>query len=428
MPIDPGVQAHVAEHYDKDIYKILFEDGKETSPLLACCEVKSEQEGLGRKYVQRVLTYEGAAVSEDPAVADAIAGDGAAGGRPTRSRWEVTATNMDATFKFDREEILVIEGMGADKQFDVITEEMDLAVTRIRNQLCQRVSEKGWGKLALTTATSATTITVDPALSNRFPVGRRLVASVSEDTDVLLGSAAQLRVTAVVPKTGVITLSGNPQTTWTNSQTIYIFAAGSRIATDPGSDASLKTALSGLPAWIDPAGAVIFGQTRAGDPNLCGFDIDGSNMDTATALVEGADTLFKFGRRFADTVFVSGTSWKVLQNDFDPSKLVPVTVGDYKIGYEGFKLATVFGTITVLPDPFIEPGVAYIGPFQNKKYRPKLLHSGKNLVNLDNFDGKDFERVTTSGARQFKGQFFFRGQLCIPGPGMYGKISNLPLA
>jgi hypothetical protein len=38
MSIDAGVQEHLTEHYDKDLYPLLFEDGKISSPVFACCE------------------------------------------------------------------------------------------------------------------------------------------------------------------------------------------------------------------------------------------------------------------------------------------------------------------------------------------------------------------------------------------------------
>ncbi len=57
---------------------------------------------------------------------------------------------------------------------------------------------------------------------------------------------------------------------------------------------------------------------------------------------------------------------------------------------------------------------------------PKLYHTGKNLVNLDNLGGLDFDRETANGERGGKGQFYFTGNLVIPMPGQYLKISNLP--
>lgn len=429
MSINAGVLTQIKDHYDQDIYKILFEDGKVTSPILACCEAKSITEGFGRQFVTRVVTHEGAAVSADASIADTIAADGAVGARPGRDRWVSSAVSMDSPFTFDRDEVDAIEGKGASEQFDVITEEMDMAALRIRNVLAEQVSGKGWGLLALTSAQTSSTFTVLPSEVNRFPVGARLVASATEDTDVLLGTpaGAQLRVTAVNPATGVITLSGDPQTIWTNDATLYIFRAGNRIATDPSAAESAMTCITGVRGWVDPDSTSWKGVTRTGNPTLTGYGFSASGLDTAAGLMGAADLMFSHGKK-ADMIFCSGTTWKLLQQDYDASKVVQTSLGDYKIGFAGYKLATLFGDATVIPDPFIPPGTAYVGPFNDKKWGPKLYHTGKNLVNLDDLDGKQFERVTTSGARSFKGQFYFRGNLVIPGPGMYCKVTSLPTA
>ena len=424
--IDSGVLTQIKEHYSEDILDIIFEDGKLTSPTFASCELAKRNDGMGRGYVERVVTSEGSAVAADASIADTINGDGSAGGRPSRDRWVIQAVNMDAPFGFTRDEILSIEGMGADEQFDTITDEMDKAVIRIRNALAQQCPNKGWGMLALTTAQSSTGFTVPTYLANRFKVGDRLVASVSEDTDVLLNSATQLRVTGVNAATGVITTSANPTSSWASNATLYIFRAGMRITTDPSADQSVKTCISGLRSWIDPdATDALFGVTRSGDPTKLGLGVDCTNMDTAQGLIEIADRLFHFGRK-ADTILCSGVSWKLLQQDYDPSRLVSVSMGDYQIGFEGYKLATVFGSCVVVPDPFIDGGTAFVGPFQNKKLRPKMIYSGDKLISLDNFDGLDFQRDNSSGNRKFKGQFFFRGNMSVAAPGCYAKGTNLP--
>jgi hypothetical protein len=427
MAIDTGVQSQIQEHYDSDIYKILFEDGKLTSPLLAMAEVKAMKEGLGRGYVVRVATSEGAAISADPEIADDITGDGLTGGRPGRERWVVSPVSLDAPFSFSRDEILAIEGMSADEQFDVITDEMDMAVSRMRNLLAEQVSGKGWGCLAQTTAQSTTTFTVNPAYVNRFPVGARLVASITEDTDVLLGTPAgkQVYVTAVNPSTGVVTCSEDMASVWASDQDLFIFRAGNRIATDPSAADTAKVCITGLEGWVNPANTSLFGVTTTGNPALTGFDVATTGMDTGRGLIAMANQLFSYGRK-ADTILVSGKSWELLQANYDAAKTVAVQLGDYKIGFAGFKLPTVFGDCTVIPDPFIKPGHAFAGPFQNKQWRPRLLHSGAKLVNLDNFDGKDFERQNSGGARTFKGQFFFRGNFVLPGPGMYAFTNDLP--
>lgn len=425
MAIDSGVLAHATEHYTKHNHEIFFKDGKIASPVLALMEARKEQEGMGRKYIIRCTTSEGSAVAADPAIADAIAGDGAAGGRPTRVRWEVSPVSMDAPFVFTRDDISQMSGMSKSKQFDVITQEMDLAVTRIRNRMAYQVSGKGWGLVGQTTAQTTSTFTLPVWLVNRLKIGDRLVASVTEDTDVLLGSAAQLRVDGINPSTGVVTLSGNPVTTWANNAALFIFMAGDRAATDPNGADSAKLCVTGLKGWIDPTSTTLFGLARTGNAALTGHDVDCTGLDTKDACIEIAERLFQNGKK-ADTVFVSGRSWKLLQRQVDSQKIVEVKLGQYQIGFDSIKVPTVFGMIDVIPDPFIEAGEAYCGPFRDSTEAPYIAYSDENLINLDDLDGLRFQRQNANGARQFKGQFYFRGNVIVPGPGNYAKGSNLP--
>lgn len=425
MPIDSGVLTQLRDHYTDDIEKILFEADKEITPLFAMCEARAIKDGFGRQFVVRIGTNEGAAVAADPEVADDIAGDGAVGGRPGRNRWVISRVSLDAPFTFERDEILAIEGKGADEQFDVISDEMDMAVARIRNLLSEQVSGDGWGALAQISAQSTTQVTLsNRALSNRFRVGWRIQASNSKGDDVLYNSGQILRVTAVNTQTGVITFNSDTSTGWASDTNLWLFRAGMRQVADPGNDASLKLAISGLSASVDPDSTTFWGVTRTGDPDLTGHSVDCTGMDTVEALIEIADRAFYQGRKI-DTILVSSTTWKLLNLDKDTSKTVAVSLGDYQIGYRSYKLPTAFGEIDVLPDAFIEPGVAFAGPFQDKKRGPKLYYAGGKLVNLDAFDGKDFERVTTGGSRQFKGQFFFSGQFVINNPGAYFKGTGL---
>jgi hypothetical protein len=436
--MDAGVLSQLKEHYTDDIHKILFEDGEEVTPLFAMCEARENTDGFGRKLVVRIATYEGPAVAADPAVADALAA--LTRSRPTRARWEIDAVSMDSPFSFKREEILAIDGMSANEQFDVIDDEMAMAVRRIRNTFCEQVSGRGWGAICQISAMSVTGVTVPLYFANRFPVGRVITASISEDTDILYNAGAQLQVLGVVasqttavvslcdPTTGV---AANPQAIWANNQTAWLFGAGMRPTTDPNQDNSLKLSMTGLLGMIDPTAtgtvATKWGNACAGNPNLLGFDFDANGMDTVQALIKLCNQMYYQGRK-VDTVLVSGTSWELMNVQKDPAKMVEIKVGPYNVGFTAFRIATVFGFADVLPDPFLPAGTAVAGPFRDKKKAPYLSHAGKKLINLDNFDGKEFERVTAGGARSYKGQFYFRGQFVLKGPGWYGRARNLAVA
>jgi len=426
MAISTEVSNHLQEHYDQDIHKILFEDGKITSPVLASAEAKKIREGGGKKFVVRALTHEGAAVAADPEVADDIAGDGSAGGRPGRERWEVDMVSMDSPFTFDRDEVDAVGRASKSEQFDIIAEEMDLAVIRVRNIMAEQVCNNGWGATAQISAITSTTTTVPADRIHLFPVGTRFQASATEDTDVLYNNGAQLRVTGQNTSTNVVTWSGNPQTTWANVATLWLFRAGMRGVADPAQTDSNKKTITGLSGWVDPAATTtLFGVTRANTPQLLGLTVSGSGMDTGQALIAVAEKGFQFGKKM-DCIFVNGTSWKLLMNDYDASRIVEQKVGPYNIGFPAFNLQTMFGMVKVMPDPNIAQGTAFGGPFLDKQLCPRLYYSGKNLVNLDDLDGKRFERVTENGSRKYKGQFYFRGNFVLPGPGNYVKGTSLP--
>jgi hypothetical protein len=235
-------------------------------------------------------------------------------------------------------------------------------------------------------------------------------------------------ISTVDPTTGSV---ANPQAVWANNQTAWIFGAGNRQVADPNQDNSLKTSMTGLLGWVDPTvtgtPATMWGIARGGDPNLCGFDLDANGMDTVQALIKLCNVMYYQGRK-VDTVLVSGTSWELMNLQKDPAKVVEIKVGEYNVGFTAFRIPTVFGFADVMPDPFFPAGTAVAGPFRDKKKAPYLSHAGKKLINLDNFDGKEFERVTSGGQRAYKGQFYFRGQYVVEGPGWYGRCRNLAVS
>jgi hypothetical protein len=436
--MDAGVLSQLKEHYTEDIHKILFQDGTEITPLFAMAEARENKDGYGRKYVARITTYEGPAVAADPSVADTMALLTRA--RPTRRRWEIDAVSADSPFFFKREEILAIDGMSADEQFDVIDDEMAMAVRRMRTLMCEQVSGKGWGALCQISAMSVTGFTVPIYFANRFPVGRILCASISEDTDVLYNAGAQVQVggitfgttTAVIstvdPTTGSV---ANPQAVWANNQTAWIFGAGNRQVADPNQDNSLKTSMTGLLGWgrphrdRHPGHHVGHRSRRRSEP------LRVRPRRQRHGYGAGADQALQrhvLPGRKVDTVLVSGTSWELMNLQKDPAKVVEIKVGEYNVGFTAFRIPTVFGFADVMPDPFFPAGTAVAGPFRDKKKAPYLSHAGKKLINLDNFDGKEFERVTSGGQRAYKGQFYFRGQYVVEGPGWYGRCRNLAVS
>lgn len=427
MAIDDGVLTQLHEHVDENLYNILFEDSKAVTPLFAFCEAQSPRDGFGKQLRVRITTSEGSAISADPEVSDTQATDGDPGARPTRNEWILQAVTKDASFTFTRDELLAIEGMKPAEQFDVMADELEKAIIRVRNKMSEEVGNTGWGKVAQSESQDATSFTVDPALCNRFKVGDRLVASITEDTDVLLGTpaGAVLRVTGVNTRTGAITLSGNPQTTWANDQDLFMFREGDRIATDPGALTANKVCITGLTGVINPDNDELWGVTTTDDPTLTGYGIQASG-DTESTLIDLVDILWKNGKA-GGIVLVNSVTWKILQKTKQANQLVRVDTEKFSIGFKAIEIPVMNGTAMVLPDAHLPPGTAVAGPFDSKKEGPKLYHSGKNLINIDDLgDGLRVRRTSGVGSRSFLGNVFFRGQFVIPGPGNYSIVTDLP--
>lgn len=429
MAVDAGVLEHAQEYYDKKIHEILFKSGPKATPLFAMAEMKGNQEMFGRKFVVRVTTSPGSAVSADPTTADNIATDGALGSTENRDRWEVSEVSMDSTFKFSRDDLRTIGQKKPSAQFDLITQKIDLSIHRLKMRLCQQVSNNGWGAASqLSGAPGSTYIIVPTARLNRFVPGDRLVASATEDTDVLLGSAAALRVTGHdAANPGRVLLSGDPTSVWSGiDSNDWVFYQGDRIATDPNADASLKRCITGVTGWVDPAGGTMFGIARANIPELTGINVDATGLDTKAGLIKMANEAFYRGKKL-DMIVVSGTSWELLMLDADAQKhLTTTTLGEYGIGFDAFKLATIFGTCEVVPDPYMLAGHAVGGPFKDADECPYFAYSTNQMVEIEKIDGLEFRRVAGNGSRDYIGNVSFHGNYVVPGPGNYVRCKTLP--
>ncbi|HEU4368445.1 MAG TPA: hypothetical protein VFV05_09500 [Methylomirabilota bacterium] len=417
MAISTNVNNMLMETYE-DPRDILFSDTKEITPLFAACESGQDRSGMGRKFIERVTWSEGTAVSADGDTADTIAGDGAAGSTPGQDRWEITPVTLDSSFVMTRDDLDATDGMSSREQYDVLSKYIDMAMKRLRNKLCEQVGGTGSGALCQISAITSTTVTVPIVYVNKFRVGSRLTAATAESGGTAYGTA--IRVTAINTSTGVLTLSADPTSTWANNSALYLFDSGNRGAV-----------ITGVRGWIDPNGATLFGMTRAGNPALSGFGVDCSTLDTTQGLIKTANQSFYNGHK-PDLMIVTGRTWEILQADKDAAKnVVPVKIGDYEIGYEAFRLATVFGFIPVLPDAFwgaLNPTsagqYAICGPFMSKEDRPKLKHTNKALITIDDKDGNI---IRAQSGRKYGGRVYFRGQLSFAhSVGKYTLGTGLP--
>ena len=429
MSISDDVRTQLLEHVDTQQHNIIFDDNKAITPTFAFCEANSiSGEGMGEEYRIRISTSEGSAVAADADIADDIATDGDPGSRPIHKKWVLTPVTKEAPFMFTRDEMDAIEGMSGGKQFDVMADVMEKFIKALWNVLCWQCTGSGWGEIAQMEGIGSTYVDVDPAFTNRFKVGDRLVASVTTNTDVLLGSPAgtALRVTGVDPSTGRLTLSGDPTSVWANDDDMFLFRKGDRIATDPAAADDAKLCVTGVLGVINPDNTSLWGNTVTGNPQLTGYGYTGSG-DTETQLLGLANMMMAQGKP-PKIILVNGISWMLLQKTKQATQVVAVSGEKFSIGFNAIELPTVYGVAKILPDFTYPPGTAVAGPFDDKKEGPRFIHNSGKLVQLfKNPENGSFLRLQASlGSRDWIGANYFRGQVAVPGPGNYGRCDTLP--
>lgn len=413
MSVDANVQARVKEHYVDPTVVLFNPEDRELQlmPLFASCEMTGK-EGMGRKVVVPTEYSEGSAASANATTSDTIAADGNAGSNPAETRWELTPVLYDGSFSFTREDIDACEGPG--EQFRVITNRIDNALLRVRKRLAMYLPGDGTGALAQITAITSSTVTVSRAVANRFKVGDRLTAATAPSGGTAYGT--EIRVTGVTPSTGVITLGSDPTSVWANNPALYLFFNGDRGAV-----------ITGMKGWLDDTSSSLFNVTRTGIRELQGLVVPGTGLTTVEALTDIAEQAFYYGI-VQDKMIVSGTTWKLLQREKDFQKSVATVTGGnskYEIGFQAFMLATVFGTLPVIPDVWMAPGDCVSGPFDDKRYKPRIYHNGKDLVRVEGHDSLEFRRSTSAGARTYSGNVYFRGQVAMT-PGKFVRGTSLP--
>jgi hypothetical protein len=412
-----NIQALLREKYN-DHKEIIF-DSEDVSPVLACFEANSDDDGEGRGFIFPITSNGQRVASGTFATSQTKARALTSGSQATHNRWVITPAEISGFAEWDRRELNAVKDAGPEKAFDVIDKRYKDAMNDIRHQLSICAVEAGWGKIGQGTAVSSTTITLPASIVNRVDVGDTLVPSATESGGVLLATAGSTVVTAINYDTGVVTVDTDTTTGGTPATaTSFWFRTGNR--DNAATPARLLPV--GLGGWLDTA--VLFGVTRSGNPRLTGHSVSASGLDTATGLKRLATRLFKAGCPAPDTCFLSAEDHEILSLDKDVQKNVDIALGPYEIGFKAVGLYGPNGKfINCVADANLIQGTAFMGPFNTKEWRPQLKYS-KEVIAIDNFDGNDMLRLDASAAYEMR--LFSNVAMAIPAVGYYGKATSLP--
>lgn len=412
-----NIQPLLREKYND--HKELMFDSEEVSPVLACFEASSDDDGEGRGFIFPITSNGQRVASGTFATSQTKARAGASGSQATQNRWVIPAAEISAFAEWDRRELNAVKDSGPEKAFDVVDKRYRDAVADVRHQLSIAAVNAGWGLVGQGSAVTSTTITLPADIVNRLDVGDTLVASATESGGVLLATAGTTTVTAINYDTGVVTVDTDTTTGGTPATaTSFWFRSGNR-----DNNASPSRLLpTGIRGWLDTA--VLYGVTRSGNPRLTGHSVSASGLDTASGLKRLASRLYKAGCPAPDLAFLSVEDHEILSMDKDVQKNVAVEIGPYNIGFTSLGVYGPNGKLVkCVADANLPQGTAYMGPFNNKEYRPQIKYS-KEIIAIDNFDGNDMLRL--DGSATYEMRLFANIAMCLPAVGYYGKVTSLP--
>lgn len=408
------------EHYHDNIAEIFFTSKKITSPILAAMESKSLDDGMGRGFIVPVVHRLPGTVRATFAAAQTKARASTTGHTFGSDRWVIQAVKTHAVATFAADAVLGAKG-DSDKMLDVVKLSMETTTAAIRKRLAHYVSGAGFGKVATVLALTTTTVTIDPALCNRVQEGDDLVAAATESASVLkaIGGDNATTITAVNRTTGVLTVDQDPTagTPWVVGDTIF------RLGDRQDSATPARLVITGLDGWFQTAAASLFSVDQTTSAELAALQVDGASKDHATATVEALRTLFSYDSN-ASAMYVAPVDFETIALDKDATKIVAMEVGKYNIAFEGLMASWSGYSVPILPDAMVDPGRAYLGPFDDSDYAPFFAHNG-DLVNITDDDGLDIRAV--DGSDDFEARLFNRGNIVCPGPGKFSRITSFGL-
>lgn len=410
------------EHYTgKTLIDIFYTYNKDVNPLMAATEAVADTgEGFGRKLITQFCYGTGSTVGATFSSVLSKAQGSTEGSAGLYGRWETSPQTIDAVARWDRTAMDAVLSRGAGETFRVMTKEMDLKIAAVRRLMAIHAWGDGTGALGtiVTLSASPAYITVDPSEANRFERGMDLVSATST-TAALKNAGASIRVTGVNPENGKISLSSSPlaSTAWAIGDVVG--SVHDRVAAGLSSYAD-HIVPHGIQSWIvGPEvtdSAAFDGNTRDDNWQLAGLTCDCSSLEPEAAFRKALTMLWNTTGTKADALFCNPDDYDAFIINKDKAKTVSISLGKYDLGFEGFNVHSLAGTVPVLPDAFCPKGQFVAGPWKDSEVAPRLVYCG-DLVQIDNKDGMDFQRSATGTAYEMR--LYFRGNLVLPAPGKF---------
>jgi len=423
------VRAALREHYvGKNLVDIFYNAKKDVNPMMAALEAVADTgEGGGRLLVTPIVYGTGTAGGQSFSRVLAKAQGSTVGSAGQYSRWETAVQSLNAVARWDRDAMDAVLSRSSKETFDVMTKEMDLKIALLRKLIATYSFGDGSGALGQITAVDSTTITVGLDVVNRIVRGADLVACTTT-TGATKNSGTAINVTAVDYSTGICTMASDPTASTAWAVNDYVFNYNDRPNASIATYAN-QVMIHGMKAWL-PGGAVVDsttfdGVTRNGNSDLAGLTVNCASLEPEDAFTKSLTQLFVTGGQKADALFCNPYDYSAFTTGKDKSKTVQIELGKYNLGFSGFNVETIYGSVPVVPDAMCPAGEFYAGPWKDPEVAPRLVYVG-DLVQIDNKDGMDFVRAYNDTAYEMR--LYFRGNIICPAPGRFVRGYGLTIA
>lgn len=426
------VLTQLREHYANSVVEIFYTANKDINPILAGMDASAAEDGMGSKYITQIQYGTNSAAGADFTIALAKAESTTIGSRAQYSRWETTPQEVNGFAKWERKAMDAAIGKSSGDMFNVMTTEMDSAILNMRNLWAKHSVGDGWGAQGQIVSVASTYITVSKSYINRFQRGQDLVVCLGSGGQLgaLKNSGESIQVTGTNPNTCRVYLDADPtstsgRTAWAADDYIF-FEADAQDRN--GQPTTAQILPHGLKGWV-PGPSVVDsstwdGVTRNNQWQLAGLEFDCTGLEPEDAFIGALNQQFTFGTK-ASALYCSPYDYTALTAGKDKSKIVQISVGKWEMGFQGFAVNCLAGSVPVVPDAFLPQGEFYSGAFNDKKVAPKLIYTG-DLVNIDNKDGLDFRASASSAAYVMRLYSF--GNIVTPGPGRFQRGHSLSLS
>ena len=289
----------------------------------------------------------------------------------------------------------------------------------------------GYGALGQidATATSVSTTTCvlkEPWMARMFEIGMSLVASSSSSGDgynALRGTPTAVKVTKVDASAGTITLATAPDSASSWAVSDYLYRAGDRANTGSGAAARLVPCGFGafIPKTAPTAGQLLFTvdqslSVRTGgnrrDASTGGGNIEEVLLDTSADIdAQGGVT--------THCVVGTKTHAKLVKSMLNKTYFDVEDIDGAPLGFRGVLLAGASGDMLCYSDGAFPEGVAWQFSIDDVG----IIHTGKDLITLEEKDGLQFREV--AGSDDWMARLVSSWQFYCDAPGHAGVAYNL---